>query len=179
MKIELLLAQRRDSIRQKWLNTIFETYPADSHPFLKNRKDPFANPVGHAITRAVDSILQALFSAGKTFQNGEALEELIKIRAVQEFTPTQAVHFILLLKTVLRNELDEEIADKQDFQDLLALESDIDRVALAAFDAYMQARQTLFDIRIRELKSNTQGIIQSRFSENQIRDGNEETAKDH
>jgi hypothetical protein len=69
-----------------------------------------------------------------------ALDALIRIRAVQDLTASQAVGFVFLLKPILR-----ELAPVDD-----SLNDRIDRLALMAFDKYMQCREQLADIRVNE-----------------------------
>lgn len=62
-----------------------------------------------------------------------ALDAIIRIRAVQDLTPSQAVEFLFLLKPIMR-----ELAPEQD---QVRLADRIDRLALMAFDKYMQCRR--------------------------------------
>ena len=162
MGLEDLLEKKKNSIKKRWLDLIIDTYPVDSHNFFKNQKNRFANPVGHSMIQAIDGIFQDLFSDDITADTLKALEEFVKIRAVQEFTSAKAVQFILLLKVAIREELESAITEKSHFEELMSLESKIDTIMLLTFDAYTRARETLFQIRIREIKSQTQSIINTK-----------------
>ena len=84
---------------------------------------------------------------GDVAQAASALERINKIRAVQDFSASEAVAFVFFLKSAVRNVLSRELAEGHLTGELLALESKIDDMALLAFDGYMQCREKLFQIR--------------------------------
>jgi len=73
------------------------------------------------------------------------LEELLRIRAVQEFSASEAVSFIFLLKPLLRGRSghDDRIDER------------IDELALMAFDAYMRSRERLLALQVNESRRKT------------------------
>jgi len=83
------------------------------------------------------------------------LDPIIRIRAVQNFTPSQATAFILSLKTVLRENLAKELRDPRIASEWVAFESKIDRLCLMAFDIYMQCREKIFQISANETRNRT------------------------
>ena len=86
----------------------------NSATFLKNENDPFANPVGSTILKGIEDLFEGLIKEGdhrnKFFS---FLDRIIHIRAVQEFTPDQALSFIFMLKKVIRDELKKEVLRKR------------------------------------------------------------------
>ena len=84
----------------------------------------------------------------------------MRIRAVQDFTPSQALSFIFPLKRIIREELCVEIAEKQLSDEMLSLESAIDNLALSAFDIYMKCREKIYDIKANEVKRSTFRLLQ-------------------
>jgi hypothetical protein len=79
------------------------------------------------------------------------LDRIIRIRAIEEFLPSQAIGFTLLLKKAVREMLFNESTDRADFKELSEFESRIDKLALLAFDIYIACREKIFNIRINEL----------------------------
>ena len=88
------------------------------------------------------------------------LDSIIRVRAIQDFTPSKAVSFTTILKKIIREELSSDISKDQLFKELLELESRIDRLTGLAFDIYMECREKLFEIRTREVKDMTYRLIQ-------------------
>ncbi|HEY8909039.1 MAG TPA: RsbRD N-terminal domain-containing protein [Desulfosporosinus sp.] len=155
MKLKDLLEEKRPAITKKWFDAVMETYPTDTSGFLKKQKDMFANPVGHVISQGVESILEALIQGKELSESVPFLEDIIKVRAVQDFTPSKAMSFIFLLKKVVREELDKEIRQNQMYDALLEFESKIDDLALFAFDIYSKCREQLNELKTDELKRMT------------------------
>jgi hypothetical protein len=83
------------------------------------------------------------------------LDPIIRIRAVQNFTPSQATSFILSLKKVLRENFAKELRDSQLAREFLEFESNIDQLCLVAFDIYMQCREKIYQIGANETRNRT------------------------
>jgi len=161
MKLEELLKQKASHIRKRWLNLIIETYPADSQRFLREQKDRFANPVGTTLSREVETLYHELLHGMDSEKVNSSLEEIVKIRAVQDFSPARAMTFIFLLKKVLREELAQEIKESPAAcEELLALESRVDEMVLRGFDLYTNCRERIYEIRAKEAKNQVSRLLQ-------------------
>ena len=155
MQIENLLEQRKAVIVKKWFDLVIQTYPADTSKFFKTQKDPFANPVGQTVLRGLEALFDILLKSPDTDTISSFLDPIIRIRAVQDFTPSQAVSFIFSLKQVIRDNLTKELKDAAMGIELLNLETTIDDLALIAFDIYMECREKIFDLKANEEKART------------------------
>ncbi len=159
MTLKDLLENKRSSISTKWFDAIIDTYPADDSGFLKNQKDRFTNPIGHTFTRGVESIVEALIGGEDMNDSISFLNDIIKVRAIQNFAPSKAIEFIFLLKKVVREELEKEIRQNQINDELLRFESNIDDLALIAFDIYAKCRDQLSELKTDELKRMTFSLL--------------------
>ena len=148
-----LLSQKRTAILKRWFELVLDTYPADTAGFLRQEKDKFANPVGHTITRELDEIYQELLGEMKQERLTQCLENILKIRAVQDFAPSEAAGFVFLLKKAARQELAAEIKDNRLISDFMEFESKIDRLALIALDVYMECREKIHEISLKQIKN--------------------------
>jgi hypothetical protein len=158
-----LLVKKKSSIINDWIQLIIESYPSRTSGFLKSQKDRFSNPVGYTISNSAEKIFEDIIGQNDIEKLKTSLTDLIKIRAVQNFSPSQATGFIFSLKNVIRKELEQEVIEEEVLSELIDFESYIDDVGLTAFDVYMDAREKLFKIRINELKSQVvynKGIIE-------------------
>ena len=119
------------------------------------KKNQFGNPIGHTITTNAEKIFNELINE-RDFENIKSLlDEIIKIRAVQSFSPSQAVGFILDLKKAIRDDLKIELGEKNISDELLKFELLIDQVVLLGFDLYMESREKVFKIRVNEIRSKS------------------------
>jgi hypothetical protein len=90
-----------------------------------------------------------------------SLDDILKISAVQSFSPSQAVTFLFDLKKIIRNELKVELMEKTISDELINFELFIDQVVLRAFDLYMMSREKVFKIRVNELKFKSYKAVET------------------
>jgi RsbRD-like negative regulator of sigma factor len=151
MNLENFLSERRSSIIKKWRRAIVSTYPEDTQRFLKKEKDQFANPVGNTISREVETLYDAVVGGKDPEKISACLEGIIRIRAVQDFKPSQAVAFTLQLKDIIRAELEGKALLNGVADEFKALETRINNMLFTAFDIYTQCRQKIYEIRVKEV----------------------------
>ncbi len=155
-----LLEKNRAALRKRWFDLIVESYAPDVAGFLRREQDPFRNPVGQTLWQETEAVLQELLGGMDGARLSEALDNIVKIRAVQDLSASQAVGFVFLLKKAVRDMLKGNDAGLQPYEGLLEFESRIDRVALLAFDLYMQRRNKIHEIRTRELRDRSGRILE-------------------
>ena len=156
MSLEVLLAPKKKAIVQKWIDQVLDSY--GSPEFFKTQKDRFANPIGSTISRGLQNLFVILVEERELGEAAKPLEEIIKIRAVQEFSPSNAVFFVYLLKNIVREEMSKEQNREEVLGTLSVLDSRIDKVALMAFDFYMDCRERLHRIRVNEVLSGRSAL---------------------
>lgn len=149
------LEEKRSVILEKWFEAIMATYPTDSTGFLKKQKDRFLNPVGHTVSEGINGVIEALIVGEGFAESMPFIDDIIRVRAIQDFSPAQALNFVFSLKRVVREELEKEIRQNQLYDELLKFESRIDELALYAFNIYVKCREQLSDLKTDELKRMT------------------------
>lgn len=160
MKLKNLLSEKRTAILKGWVDVILETYPSDAANFIKRQKNQFANPVGHSISEGTEKIFDGLLRDMDVESLAPFLDNIIRVRAVQGFAPSEAMAFIFLLKKVIRDMLERDLADNSVSQELVTLESRIDALALSSFDMYMKCREKIYEIKANESKRMTFRLLQ-------------------
>jgi hypothetical protein len=154
-----LLRDKRDAIARSWLEGILATYPGNSAALFAGAQDRFANPVGHSLRVGTEGILDAVLDGADVEELRKHLHEIIKIRAIQQFAPSQALEFVFRLKEVLRAELGGAATDPKSSAELAELDAQIDRIALVAFDTYVECREQVYELRINEVKRQVSWIM--------------------
>ena len=155
MLLEKQLQKDKATIVKEWFDMVVGTYPADTSQFLKKQKDPFANPVGNTILKGLEALFQELLNGLNQESVESFLDPIIRIRAVQQFTPSQAVGFISYLKSVIRKRYEKQLDDSENAKALLQFELKIDSLYFIAFNIYMQCRETIYRIQANEEKNST------------------------
>jgi hypothetical protein len=153
------LTRKKAAILKRWLNVLFESYPPETAVFLKKEKDHFDNPVGSRISQGLEGLYDAFIQEMDKDKALNFLDEIIRIRALQDFSPSQALAFIFLLKHVIREELADPIRAEKLGAEMLELESRIDGLGLLAFDVYSKRREKIYEIRANEMKGRVSLLL--------------------
>jgi hypothetical protein len=176
MRIEQYLLKHKKKLARQWFDLLASTYPPETVRLLKKETNQFANPVGHALSTATEAIIDELLGQNSPEAMRPLLDRIIRIRAVQDFSPSSCVAFIFDLKTIAREVLDGEsdVGDRipdigetnprsATVSDIRLPPSDFDRkvdgLALLAFDVYARCREDLFEARMSELKNSTSRLV--------------------
>ncbi|MFI5340367.1 MAG: RsbRD N-terminal domain-containing protein [Candidatus Methylomirabilales bacterium] len=146
------LAAKKTAMIEAWLARILQTYPEHTGRFLSRERDPFRNPVGSTLKDALPVLFDGVLEGMDTPQVTPALDSIVRIRAVQDFTAGQAVAFLFLLKQVVREAVQGEVQKCPDGDGLAAVEGKIDEMALLAFDLFMRCREKIYEIKANEAK---------------------------
>lgn len=149
---------KRRLIAEGWMDAIIRSYPPQSVASMLREKDPFRNPVGHAFRGGVRVLTEELFGAMDAQRITPALESIIQIRAVQDFSPSEAIAFVFALKKTLREEPCGSLEDMRE------LEERIDSLALAAFNLYMRCREKIHEVQMGEVKRKV-GLLEKMYSQ--------------
>ncbi len=157
MGLKGLLKENREKILNNWFEAIINTYPEETVRFLKKTKDKFHNPVGQTIREGIEGILEELIGEGETEKITPFLDRIIRVRAIQDFTPSEAVAFIFKLKEIVRAELGSQAVSPEE---LRLFDNKIDELALRTFDIYMSCREKIYELRATELRNWTYKLLE-------------------
>jgi hypothetical protein len=160
MSFEALFPDKGAALAKRWMGLIVATYPDDASGFLKKEQDRFRNPVGYTIGKAIGELARGLVSGRKAEELAEALDNIVRVRAVQDFKPSQAVGFIFLLKAAVRQELGAETLNDDSFGQWQMIEAKVDELALLVFDTYEECRRQIHEIQANELRNRTMKLLQ-------------------
>jgi hypothetical protein len=164
------LNQRKEILTGKWFDSIMESYPGDTSEFLKREKDRFNNPVGYTIFENMRFIYDELLDGNNHERLSVYLDNIIRIRSIQDFTPMEALAFVFQLKKVIRGELESQRPGGGVIAEFPAFEQKIDELALLAFQVYVRCREDLFEIRARELRNRSGRLLEMvNAKENSVR----------
>jgi hypothetical protein len=159
MKLKDLLYEKRSAILKRWFDLILETYPPETALFFKNKKNRFSNPVGYTISQGIESLFDEILQGIDSDKVSLFLDNIIRVRAIQDFTPSQAISFMFLLKKILREELSKEMREQGIAEEMLVIESRIDDLALLSFDVFMKCREEIYELKAMQLNNQTYTLL--------------------
>jgi hypothetical protein len=147
MDLEKLLKKNKTAIVKQWFDLVVKTYPPDTRQFLNSQKDPFQNPVGQTTMTGLRSLFDLILKGVDSASVLPFLDPIVRIRAVQDFSPSMAVAFILDLKKVVRNQIGDTLLDEHSVAEWMAFEHNVDALALVGFDVYAKCRETIHNLK--------------------------------
>jgi hypothetical protein len=150
-----LVATHRAAIISKWFDSAIQAYAPDTAAFIRSQKDPFANPVGSHTHKSVEALFDQLVGGMEADAIHASLDPIMRIRAVQTLTPSQATAFIFVLKKILHDMFLKQLQDAGALRQFQEIESRIDRLGLAAFDVYMACREKIYELKANETRNRT------------------------
>jgi hypothetical protein len=144
---------------RSWFDRIANTYPPLTAKFLSEQRDSFANPVGATVSRELGNIFDELMQERSSREIYTYIDGIVRTRAVQDFSASQAVSLFLEFKKVLREDLKAEVRRQELQEELRNFEDKIDQLSLAAFDVYMQCREKIWELKAKEAQNRTKNLL--------------------
>lgn len=150
-----LSQNERAKMVSRWFDLIVDGYPAETARFLREQADPFANPVGAGLREELAPILDGIVDGRDPAEIEPALDRIVRVRALQDMSPAEAVSFVLILKDVYREMAPNENVDAgSDFN------SRVDGALLTAFNVFSRCREQVYDIRVKEVRNRSLKVME-------------------
>lgn len=176
-----LIEARKDTIVERWVDVVLSAYPSESAALFQAQQDPFANPLGHSVREGTRGTFQTILDGMDPEELRTHLDKIVRIRAVQQFTPAKAISFVFSLRSIVRDVIPEAEGDARLREGLADLDARIDEVALAAFGLYAARREEVSQLRIGEVKRQMTWVLGkinrgSRGTESVLEESKQETS---
>ena len=152
MTMQRGLHDHRDAILEGWLTRTLQSYPEQTQDFIRREKDRFRNPAGQILKEGLTILVDELLGEMDADRTRNALLEIVRLRAVQDFTPSQAVGFVFLLKDALNETVQKNASLRPHSEEVGSVIEKIDQLSLLAFDLYAECREKMSQIRIDEAR---------------------------
>ncbi len=144
MDIKQTLVKHKRLLLEKWFQATIQTYPEQSARILGKDANRFDNPVGALTRESLEHILDLVAREFTRADLEKALDPVIRMRAVQAFTPSEAVSFVFALKKIGEHLFDPSLLREFDRM--------VDEIALAAFNRLMKCKEEIFLLKATESK---------------------------
>lgn len=151
LSIYKVLRENEQHILAKWRSDVFSQVPHELLPG-NTAQGQFTDPISYNIEKNTATILKWLIKAADDNDLAEALEEICRLRAVQNSKPSEALGFIGALKHVIHQLLASGKIIRPNADDLRDVDARIDEIAGQAFDFYCACRAQIYELRVNEIK---------------------------
>ena len=150
LPIYKVLQENEHHILAQWQSNAF----SQAHELLPGNtaKGQFTDPISYNIEKNTAAIFKWLIKATDDNDLAEALEEICRLRAVQNSKPSEALGFIGALKQVIHRTLTSGKLIRSNTDDLIDVDERIDKIAWQAFDFYCACQAQIYELRVNEIK---------------------------
>jgi hypothetical protein len=161
MTLKDLLKEKKSAIVHKWFEAALASYHKDVQAPMRKTKAQFTNPVGFNLAEGLDGLFDALLEGMISDSVTTFLDAIVRIRAVQDFAPSESLAFLLQVKRIVREEVGKkDLAERGMPEALAAFDNAADDLVLYAFDLYMRCREKIYDLKAQEARRLTYRLLQ-------------------
>jgi hypothetical protein len=147
-----LINKKRSDILDKWFKSIIGGYPLEAAQKFASIKDRFQNPIGASVSEGIIEIFDGLIGQWDENSLIKGLDRIIRLRSVQNFSASEAVSFIFVLKNIIADTIDTGKTGDPLKEELDGFNRKIDQLALLGFDVYSGCREKIFELKINQAK---------------------------
>jgi RsbRD-like negative regulator of sigma factor len=151
MNLDNLTKSHTKEIIDEWFRSIIETYPDEAVKYFLKDSNKFGNPVGYNISVEINIVFEQLIEFEDNDKLLKAIENLMRIRAVQDMQAAQAAGIFTPLKKVMQKIL--EVDSGKNVQEYIEMCSRIDYATSLAFNSYVAMVRKIYEIKSNEIKN--------------------------
>ncbi len=150
------MEEYRDVIVEKWVEHALNTYPGKSADFFSKQMDPFLNPIGNILRKELANIFSEILMDQASESIREYVDAIVRFRAVQDFSPSDAVKIFWGIKDIVQDVVGVEV---EEFSELMEFHRRIDELCFLAFDIFMKCREKLWELKTKEFHAAMKNIL--------------------
>ncbi|MEL7565430.1 MAG: RsbRD N-terminal domain-containing protein [Dehalobacterium sp.] len=159
-KMQIFFQEHKASILETWFDALLKSYSPEAARIFKREKDPFANPVGYNIHLGLEGVLDWLIKNDQEADVSAALDKVVRVLAVQDFTPSQAVSFLIVLKRIIKKQMNNHYRNQDEMWAYWQVfDAQVDKLMLTAMDIYTDCREKLYQIKVDEANKRVFSIL--------------------
>ena len=138
--LNTLIVQNHEQILEEWLYLRLPIISKQKQSLIMMQIDPFQNPIRHQLHEGLKVILENYEKKGEKYT--EAVEQISRILAIQDYPPSTAMALFYELKVIVRK-LMKKTGVGFKAKDWVAFNSCIETMTLEAFDFYCAQRESM------------------------------------
>ncbi|AMD92934.1 RsbRD N-terminal domain-containing protein [Desulfomicrobium orale] len=160
MNLHEFLQEHHKQICVQWTEAVIRTYPEEGAKFFSAPSSQFANPVGHTFQANIERMFLTLARGLDVTECTKELDGILRIRAVQGFTPSAALCFLPALKEIVYREISRAYPQENMTEALHDWNVVVDRLTMLGFDIYMGCREVLWKQKANQLYDRTHKLLE-------------------
>ena len=154
--LELLFEKNKDWILEKWLDRRLSLFSNQKQSLIKSQMNQFQNPIRHEIHEGLKMILENFDQESEKFN--EAVEQICRVMAIQELSPSKAIAFFYELKEIFHDRV-KKLEHNLTGKEFAEFNSNIEKMTLKTFDCYCGHREKIYQLKVDESKNKAYMLI--------------------
>lgn len=153
------LKEKKSSLLDKWKDVALLP-EQDGKSFFRNT-DQFGSPVAWTTAVEMERIYDSIIGELDEKQTEKSLDSMMRIRAVQDASPSASVMFLSNFKDLVRKEFKDleklklKSGETVTMTELISFETRIDTLIHKTFDIYMGCREHLFRLKLDQIEQGS------------------------
>lgn len=150
MNFKEYIETNKEEIKKEWFEWLIAHYPESSKKYLLQIDKPFTNPVGYTLYKNLENLV--ILIAKEDFESHQfqnSLEEILKIRAVQNLSYWQSANIFQFLWQKYNN-------TKENLDGIESYRKDVEfylKMSEKAFEIFIQIRENIARIQRDEIRN--------------------------
>jgi hypothetical protein len=149
-----MLIKDRDTILTEWISLSWDKCFSRGNTGSSCGSMPGCNteiPLKHTFRTGLERIFDELIEGKLPDKKHVILNDVIKILAIQDSSPSEALSFYTTLTAMIRFRFKAQLKDEEINYQFNELIENIYKALCISFDIYMEIRERLFNIKIKEI----------------------------
>jgi hypothetical protein len=157
-----IIIKDRDSIVNEWTGLAWEQCFSRGSAGAGCSSIPGCNtdiPLKHTFKAGLERIFDELIEGKLPDIKHPMLNDVIQILAIQDTSPSKALSFYTILTALLNNRFKYQLKDEEINNQFNFLIANIYKAMSVSFDIYMNIRERLFNIKIKEITASNSRLL--------------------
>ncbi|MCR6544870.1 RsbRD N-terminal domain-containing protein [Dehalobacterium formicoaceticum] len=152
--------EHKASLIESWFEAILNQYPQETVRIFRNKKNPFGNPVGYNLRQGVEGIVDWFTQKEKKEDVAVSLDKIIRIWAVQDFSPSQTLSFLKNFKHIVEKQMKDYYTHQEELWiNWQEFAGQIDFLLLMSMDIYTECRENLYQIKVDQANRRVYALL--------------------
>ena len=143
--LNTLIVKNHEQILEEWLELRLSIISKQEKSLIIKQMDPLQNLIRHQFNEGLKVILENYVKKGEKYT--EAIEQICRILAIQDFPPSTAMALFYELKVIVRK-LVKKTGVGFKAKEWMEFNSCIENMTLEAFDFYCAQRESMLKQRL-------------------------------
>ncbi len=153
------LEEKKERLIGRWLDYALSTYPSKAKQFFSKQSDPFQNPVGNVLKNELRDIFDELIQDKASDKLAQHVDAIVRVRAVQDFSPSSVTMIFWKLKDIVDEELGVDELPRELYLEVKEFYKRVDQLCFLAFDVFMQCREKIWELKTKEFQAGIKNIL--------------------